>query len=432
MGYFDPVVETLEPPALARLQREKLAALLAAVRADNSFYRRKLDGVAPDAIGDDLRGIEALPLTTRAELEADQRATPPYGENLTYPLADYQRLHQTSGTSGVPLRLLDTAASWRWWKRLWRTIFAAADVTAADRLLYPFSFGPFIGFWSAFEAGGDLSALTLAAGGMSTTARLRYMLDNRATVICCTPTYALRMAEVGAGEGYDLPASSVRALILAGEPGGSVPATRARIESAWGARVFDHIGATEVGAWGFECAEQPGAVHVNEAEFIAEVIDPDSGQRIPDGEAGELTLTNLGRLGAPVIRYRTNDRACLKRGLCACGRWFARVEGGVIGRLDDMLLVRGNNVFPAAIEGILRSVGGVAEFRIRARDEGALGEVEIEIELADGADARSLAGRVDAAIRDELHFRPQVRIVEAGSLPRFEMKARRVVRGDDA
>ena len=152
----------------------------------------------------------------------------------------------------------------------------------------------------------------------------------------------------------DLAGSDVRSLIVAGEPGGSIPATRARLESAWGARVFDHIGMTEIGPWGFECVEEPGAVLAMESEFIAAVIDPATGEPVEDGQPGELVLTNLGRSGMPLIRYRTGDRAILTRDQCWGGRWFARAEGGVLGRLDDMLIIRGQNVFPAAVEDVLR------------------------------------------------------------------------------
>jgi phenylacetate-CoA ligase len=298
--------------------------------------------------------------------------------------------------------------------------------------MFPFGFGPFIGFWIAFEAAADMGNLVLPAGGMTTMARLRYMLENEVTFICCTPTYALRMAEVAEAEGVDLPASSVRTLIVAGEPGGSIPATRGRIESAWGARVFDHPGMTEIGPWGFECVEAPGGVHVIESEFIAEVIDPTTMQPVPDGEPGELVLTNLGRTGSPLLRYRTGDQVRLTRRRCACGRWFARAEGGILGRLDDMMLIRGNNVFPAAVEGIIREFDEVAEFRMEVEHTGPMPGLRIEIEprpLSAGGDPdlRDLPAKLTRAVRDRLLFTPRVELVKPGALPRFEMKAKRLV-----
>lgn len=425
MAFFIPEEETLERASLATLQRRKLAAMLAEVLQRNAFYRAKFAGWTVErAVGE----YASLPLTTRAELEGDQAAHRPYGANVTYPLREYCRLHQTSGSTGAPLRVLDRASDWEWWKRCWGIIYRGAGVTPADRLCFAFSFGPFIGFWAAFESAVALGNLSLAAGGMSTSARIDYILANDVTVVCCTPTYALRMAEVAAGEKIDLAASKVRLLIVAGEPGGSLPATRAGIEGAWGARVIDHTGMTETGPHGFECAEAPGSVHLIESEFIAEVIDPASGAVLPDGAAGELVVTNLGRWGCPVIRYRTGDQVRLTRGRCACGRWFARMESGILGRIDDMLIIRGNNVFPAAVEDIVRGVGGVAEFRLRVEAKGAMTDLCIEVEPAAGADGAETAARVERAIHDRLLFKPVVRVAAAGSLPRFEMKARRVIR----
>ena len=424
--------ETLDPPALSRLQRDKLAAMLREVLATNPFYRNKFAGIDFDPHRDP---IHALPFTTRAELEQDQLDHPKFGTNLTYPLELYRRYHQTSGTGGRPLRWLDTAEGWAWFRTCWQRIFRAGGAGAGDRAVFPFSFGPFIGFWAAFEAAHTLGMLTLPAGGLSTSARLRMLLDNDATVVCCTPTYALRMAEVAAEEKVDLAPSAVRALFVAGEPGGSIPSVRSKIESAWGARVFDHCGMTEMGAVAFECAEAPGGLHLNETEFIAEVIDPQTLQPLPEGSAspGELVLTNLGRWASPLLRYRTGDQVRLNRlsGPCACGRWFARLEGGILGRTDDMFIVRGNNVFPSAVEAVIRGFPEVAEFRLCVTDRDGLTGVQLEIEPVPHTEqnvASTLAARVAGAIQQALSFRADVVQVQPGTLPRFELKAKRFVR----
>ena len=427
IAYHCAEEETLDAAGLAALQRQKLSAMLGPVLAGNAFYRRKLAAVDFDPMADP---IEKLPFTTRAELERDQVEQPPYGTNLTRPRGDYVRLHQTSGSSGgPPMRWLDTAQNWLWWKKLWGIIYAAAGVTRHDRLFFPFSFGPFVGFWAAFESALALGNLSLSGGGMTTPARLRFMLDNACTVVCCTPTYAMRMAEVASAEGIDLASCGVARLIVAGEPGGSIPATRQRIEETWGARVFDHTGMTEIGALGFECEQAPGGVHLIESECIAEVIDPATGNPVADGEEGELVLTNLGRCDSPLIRYRTNDQVRLIRGRrCACGRWFARMEGGILGRIDDMVVVRGNNIFPASIEAIIRRFDQVAEFRVEVVEDVSLTRLRVDVEPANASEPRELAAQVARAIQDALNFRADVRAVPAGSLPRFEMKARRLVR----
>src|SRR5687768_2578367 len=250
--------ESFDAGGIARLQREKLGVLVREVLATNAFYRGKLGGIDFDPNRDP---IHKLPFTTRSELEQDQVAHPPYGTNLTYPLAQYCRFHQTSATGGRPMRWLDTAESWAWVRACWQRIFRGGGAGAGDRALFPFSFGPFLGFWAAFDAAHTLGMLALPAGGLSTAARLRMLLDNDVTVVCCTPTYALRMAEVAAEENVDLARSSVRSLFVAGEPGGSIPAVRSRIEAPWGARVHDHSGMTEIGPVSFECLPNPGGIH---------------------------------------------------------------------------------------------------------------------------------------------------------------------------
>jgi phenylacetate-CoA ligase len=418
--------EMLDARALRALQRCKLAPMLAQLAESNPFYRQKIRWESFDAERDPL---DVLPFTTRQELEADQIANPPYGTNLTYPLDRYSRYCQTSGTGGRPMRWLDTRESWDWIAKCWGTIFRAAGITPADRLLFAFSFGPFLGFWGAFDSSVAHGYLSIPGGGMSTSARLRMLFDNHATVVCCTPTYALRMAEVARQEGLDLAKSSVRALFVAGEPGGSIPETKRAIERAWGARIFDHSGMTEIGPMSFECQEAPGGIHVIENEYIVEVIDPASGREVPDGQIGELVVTNLGRWGSPLIRYRTGDQVRLSRGTCKCGRTFARLEGGILGRVDEMFIVRGNNVFPTAVEAVLRRFPEMAEFRVNILEDGTLTRVRLEIEPVAGvADLPSLCERVTRTLHETLAFRAEVEAVPIGSLPRFEMKAKRFVR----
>src|SRR6184192_2192743 len=292
-----------------RAQWERLAARLPELRRENPFYRAKLS----DRAGQ----LDDLPFTTKAELSEDQAARPPFGTNLTYPLERYARLHQTSGTTGRPLRVLDTAESWEWWRECWQPIYRAAGVTARDRIFFAFSFGPFVGFWSAFAGAERLGAMCLTGSPMMTTERVAAIVATEATVLMCTPTYALRLGEAACDEGIDLSRSALRLSIHAGEPGASIPATRERIEKDLGVEAFDHTGATEVGAHGFSCSARDG-VHINESEFIVEVVDA-TGEAHEKGE-GELVLTNLGRWCMPVIRYRTGDRVQATRGTCSCGR----------------------------------------------------------------------------------------------------------------
>jgi phenylacetate-CoA ligase len=396
---------------------KQLRDLLAQVVPGNRFYTRKLAGW-------DGRDLAAVPFTTKAELVRDQLDHPPYGSNLTYPAARYCRLHQTSGTaSGRPMRWLDTPESWEWMLGNWGAIFAGLNLQPGDVFFFPFSFGPFLGFWTSFEAAARAGYLVLPGGGMTSTARLRFLLDHRATVICATPTYALHLAELAAAEGIDLAGSAVRLIIVAGEPGGSIPATRARIEAVWGARVIDHYGMTELGPVAAETVDRPGTLEVLADRYVAEVLEPDGTAAAAEGAIAELVLTNLGRVGSPLIRYRTGDVVKARRG----SDGILRLEGGILGRTDDMIHVRGNNLYPAAIEAVVRRFPEVAEFRIVVDRAGPLADLIVEVEPVDGSMPAGLADAVARAIRDELLFRVPVSAVAPGTLPRYEMKARRVV-----
>ena len=417
---------------LARRQLERLGGLIDAIVPANRFYSAKLE---PTGLARGVASLDAftaqMVFTTKDELVADQLAHPPYGTNLTFPIERYTRFNQTSATTGTAMRWLDTPESWDGMLDNWRQVYEAATVGPADRLLFAFSFGPFLGFWTAFEAATRLGCLCLPAGGMSSTARLETILANEVTVLCCTPTYAIRLAEVAEAEGVDLSASRVRLVIVAGEPGGAVPAVRARIEGAWpGARVFDHHGMTEVGPVSFECPARPGVLHVIEEAYLPEIVDPvTDGPTLP-GESGELVLTTLTRTGSPLLRYRTGDlvRAATERP-CVCGRYEMSLVGGILGRTDDMVLVRGVNVYPGAVDQIVRRRPEVAEYRVDVRTERAMTELRVSVEpTPDCSDRAGLARTVAEDLRDAFSLRIPVEAVEPGGLPRFEMKARRWVR----
>jgi phenylacetate-CoA ligase len=399
--------------------------LLDAVLPTNAFYARKFAGISTKIRTFD--DFSRLPFTTKAELVADQAAHPPYGTNLTYPIERYARLHQTSGTStGKPLRWLDTAESWEWILGCWRAYFALMGLRSGDRLFFPFSFGPFLGFWSAFDAAARSGFLSVPGGGMSSSARLRCLIDHGCTVLFATPTYALHLAEVAAKENIDTAGGAVRAVVVAGELGGNIQATRDRIEAAWGARVFDHYGMTEIGPVAVEADDQPRQMYLLESEYHAEVVDPTTGAAVPDGEVGELVLTNLGRTGSPLIRYRTGDLVRVVTDADPSGRPWRRLDGGILGRADDMIQVRGNNVYPSAIEAIVRRFPNVAEYRLFVDRSNPLADLRLEIEPANG-DGIALADAIGRAVRAELLFRVDVTPTPPGSLPRFELKARRVV-----
>lgn len=428
-------------------QQLRLRELLRTVGASNRFWQARWQAAGVDVSNAELT---QLPLTTKAELVEDHQAHPPYSSNLTFEVGAYSRFCQTSGTTGQPLRWLDTPESWQWMLGCWEQLFEMAGLRADDRLAFPFSFGPFLGFWAAFEGAARLGRLCLPGGGMSSEARLKFIEENQATVICCTPTYALRLAEVAADlakQPGNSTASemlkSVRMLIVAGEPGGSIPSIRQRIEKSWQARVIDHWGMTELGPLAGECVENPGGLHILETECIAEIIDPATGA-VGSGEwgvgssgtpiRGELVITNLGRIGSPMIRYRTGDIVELDPQPCPCGRPLMRLKGGILGRVDDMLTIRGNNVFPTAVEAILREFPEVVEFQFETVTRDSMPQLRIDVETTVGlSNSESeterfaqLAERIAAVIHDRLHFRPEIVAVPPLSLPRSELKSRRM------
>ena len=417
------------------LEAHQLAALDAMVGAlvpANAFYAPRLvaAGLA-DGVGSLANFQTRMPFTTKQDLVDDQAAAPPFGTNITFPMERYTRLSQTSGTSGFSLRWLDTPESWDWMVSNWAVVLRAAGVGAGDRIFFAFSFGPFLGFWTAFGAGERLGALCLPGGGMSTDARLAAILENRATVVCCTPTYAIRLGETALQRGIDLAEGAVRTLVVAGEPGASIPETRARIEALWpGAVVRDHHGMTEIGPVTFECPSRLGVLHAIEESFLVEVVDPETGAPVEPGTRGELVLTNFGRVGSPLLRYRTGDLVLAEPArACACGHFGTALPGGILGRTDDMVVVRGVNLWPSAVEAVLRGFPWVVEFRATLTQWAGMTEVRVEVEPSEGAgDPDLLRESVETALRARLGLRIPVEMVPVGGLPRYEFKARRWMR----
>jgi phenylacetate-CoA ligase len=423
-------VDSHTTPQRQALEAEKcrrLNALLAEVVPANQFYAEKF-AECPRQV-DSLEAFAAFPLTTKTELIA------PNGQatNRTWPDSRYVRFHQTSGTRGQPLQVWDTAADWAWWLDCWRLIYDRAGLRPGEGVFVAASFGPYVGFWSAFEAAVASGGRAIPAGGLSSLARLDLLQRTEATVLVATPSYALHLAEVARQEGIDTAASAVRCVLVAGEPGGSIPAVRERIAAAWQAQVLDHAGATEIGPWGVGRLSEPG-LEVIEDWFYPEFLALDDDRPAGEGELAELVLTTLGRTGCPVIRYRTGDvvrphwpahSACheLVDAEAGLGKSaWVQLVGGVLGRVDDMLIIRGMNVFPSAIENIVRGFPEVEEFRLTVRRQGSLDSLELEIE-----DRLEDPGRVAGELHRRLGLRVEVLAVPAGSLPRFSGKARRVV-----
>jgi phenylacetate-CoA ligase len=406
----------VQPGAAA--QEERIAELLELVLDRNPFQRGRAEALE---LSDRPSLSDLRPLSKR-DLVADQESHPPFGTNLTFPLERYTQVFQTSGTTAHPLRVLETASDWAWWRERFANTMRLAGIDTDDRVALAFSFGPHVQFWAAKEGLQELGALGISMGGMGSVQRLQTISEVEATTLWCTPTYALHLLEVAVEQRLESAFDSLDRVLCTGEPGGSLPGVRSRIEEGLGVKCIDHAGLTEAGPFGDPCSEGHG-LHVDENEFVCEILDEDLNPT-PQGERGELVITPLSLTGFPALRYRTGDSVIATDERCPAGHEGRWLPGGIVGRTDDMVVVRGMNVYPSAIEEAVRQVSSSGEFRITFYTErSGMDEVKLEVELTDGADARGL----QETMRQQLGLRVRVVPVAPGILPRQTGKARRVV-----
>lgn len=394
-------------------QLQKLNELLRAIVPANVFYQRKL-GSHPQ-FGSLAEFSATVPFTTKEDLAADHEAHPPYGSTHTFPLETYHRFHQTSGTRGKPLIWLDDPGNWTWILDNWEWVWLGAGVKPGDTAFFPFSFGPFLGFWAGFEAATRMGVRAVPGGGLSSEDRLHLLRRSQSTILCCTPTYALRLSEVGEKIGLPVGSLGIAKIIVCGEPGGSIPEIRRRIESAWSARVYDHHGMTEIGPVSVSSEHDPDLLLLRHESYFCEVIDPATGNPVAHGDTGELVLTTLGRHGSPLLRYRTGD---LVRPV-PHGDHFA-LQGGVLSRTDDMVVIRGINIHPSSIDAIVRAFPEIGEYQVEIDQRTALAELRLTVE-APADTAAALAQK----LRSTFSLRIPVTAAAPGTLPTFEVKAKR-------
>ena len=419
----------------SEIESNQLECLRALIRElltqGNAFYAPKLAEAGLDGeVGSLAAFCSQMPFTTKMDLVWDREEHEPYGSSLTYPLDRYCRYNQSSGTTSGPMAYIDTVESWDAMLDTWELVFDAAGVGVDEKVFFAFSFGPFLGFWTAFDAAVRRGNLSIPGGGFSSASRIETIRSNGATVLCCTPTYAIRLGEIlRESGGGPLP---VRRIIVAGEPGGSIPETRARIEALWeGAKVFDHHGMTEVGPVSYEHPSREMTLCIAEGAFLAEVIDVETQEEVAEGETGELVLTTLTRMAVPLLRYRTGDlvRKGYVDGADGSGEKVLALEGGILGRLDEMVVIRGVNIYPTAIEKVIRGIPEVAEFQVRQTTRDSMAELRVRVEAVPGTvDAAKVAGRVEAALDTAFALRIPVSLAEEGTLPRYEFKSKRWVR----
>jgi phenylacetate-CoA ligase len=427
--------ETRSPDEIRARRFESLRTQLTRVYERSRHYRRQWDelGWHPS----DLRGsadLAALPTTGKADYQRSIDETPPYGDFLAVPRGEVARLHFSSGTTGAPTPVAWTTADLDRWADLYARAAHSQGVRPGDVYQCLFGFAWFVGGLGGTLGYTRLGATVIPGGSGDTERQIETIFRYGTTAVGGTPSFLLHLAERARQLGTPLVDSGVRHVMVGGEPGGAVAATRALIEREWGARCYDGYGCLEFQPVAWECAEQAGG-HLAEDFVYAEVLDPATKAPVPDGQPGVLVLTHLDKQACPLVRWWTGDIVVLDRDRCACGRTHARLAGGVRGRADDMLVVRGVNVFPSAVENVVRrTVGDLAEFRVvidPALADPATGyPTALRLQVEAAADGE-LPGRLAAALRSELQVRAVVEIVPPGQLPRTIHKARRVVRADE-
>ncbi|MBW1675226.1 MAG: phenylacetate--CoA ligase family protein [Deltaproteobacteria bacterium] len=431
--YWNPVLETLPQEKIQALQLKKFRRILEWAYKNSPFYCRLYQdaGLEPGDIKR-FEDIQRVPKIEKGMMREVQQRTPfPYGDMLSVPLEQVTAFRQTSGTTGTPVYQAETWQDWEWWSESWCYILYAQGYRDIDRVFIPFGYNIFVAFWAGHYAAEKLGCEVVPGGVLDTQARILKMQELRCTAFMATPTYVLGMADAARNKlGID-PAKdlNIQKITCAGEPGASIPTTKKRMEAAWGAKVYDHIGATEIGAWSYECTEQPGGLHVNQALFLVEIEDIETGEIITDpGKEGKMIITALDRIAKPCIKFDSKDVIRWADYECDCGRTFRLIDGGVVGRADDITKVKGVLLAPTAIEEVVRSISELGdEYEVVVSKRGDVDNILLKIEILPGKEGeqKSILFRLKDQLRVKTNLGYQIEVHPFGSLPRYEVKAKR-------
>jgi phenylacetate-CoA ligase len=346
------------------------------------------------------------------------------------PLEEVSVFRQTSGTTGQPVYQADTWQDWEWWSECWSYILWAQGYRPTDRVFIPFGYNVFVAFWAGHYAAEKIGCEVVPGGVLDTQARILKIRELQATAMMATPTYILGMAETAKSKmDIDTAELSIRRVTCAGEPGASISSTKDRMQKAWNAMVFDHAGATEIGAWSFECTSQPGGMHVNEAFFLVEIEDMETGEIIEEpGRLGKMVITAFDRLAQPCVRFDSKDIISWDPEPCVCGRTFRMIKGGVLGRADDITKVKGVLLAPSAVEEVVRSINGLGdEYEVIVDKLGDIDRIKLKVELLPGQENRVKV--IETELKDQLRLKTnlgyRIEFYDYGRLPRYEVKAKR-------
>ncbi len=425
--YFQPEIETASREEILAIQNEKIVKQVKHVYDNVKYYRDLMDakGVKPE----DIKGVEDIPKLPFIS-KADLREAYPYGL-LGTDLKNCVRIHSTSGTTGKRVVAFYTQHDIDLWEECTARAIVAAGGTDEDVLQVAYGYGLFTGGAGIHGGSHKVGCLTLPMSSGNTERQIQFMMDLGATIICCTPSYAAYIGETLAEHGYKPEDNKLKAGIFGAEPW--TEEMRRSIEKSLGIKAYDIYGLTEISGPGvaFECEEQKG-MHINEDHFYVEIIDPDTGEVLPDGSKGELVFTSLDKEAFPLLRYRTRDICVLTREKCACGRTHVKMTKPM-GRSDDMMIIRGVNVFPSQIEAVLLKQGYTPNYQIEVDRINNTDTFEIKVEMAPEqfSDIVSVnqakERKLEKEMRTMLGIGPKVRLVPPKTIARSEGKAVRVI-----
>jgi phenylacetate-CoA ligase len=430
--YWNPALETLPHEKIRQLQLKKFKQIFKWTYDHSKFNRQLYDqtGIKPEDVRS-FEDIRQVPKVEKAMMRDIQRKDPfPYGDTLCVPLEEVAVFHQTSGTTGQPVYQPDTWQDWEWFNECWSYILWAQGYRPKDRVFIPFGYNIFVAFWAGHYAAEKIGCEVVPGGVLDTKARLLKIQELQATAMMGTPTYILGMAETARMK-MDIDPSklTINKITCAGECGASIPSTKRRLEDAWGAKVYDHAGATEIGAWSYECQDQPGGMHVNEAFFLVEIEDVETGEIFEEpGRRGKMIITALDRQAQPCVRFDSKDVIEWASEPCSCGRTSRLIKGGVVGRADDITKVKGVLLAPSAIEEVVRGVDGLGdEYEVIVDKVGDAERIQLKVEVL--PEAQDQCQLIETELSDQLRLKTNLRydieICGCDTLPRYEVKAKR-------
>ena len=427
--FWNPYIETMPREDLDRLHLRRLQQFIAYAYARSPFYRRIMERhkVKPDDIKTMDDFVKRLPTIDKTDLLEAQALAPPYGEALALPEDFIFHRFATSGSTGVPMQIPLSHYGWILWGESWGPALWSSGLRPHTSFYFPFNFGIFAAFWSAYMGVARLGGTMVSGGGVDTAGRIQQILDYKPQAMFATPTYALYFGETAAQRGVDLRHTSIEWVIVAGEPGGSIPTTRQAISDLWGAQVLDLYGVAELGPTHSGCPQGTG-LHLHEGLYHSIVVD-EQGNLVPDGEVGENVMTSYLQHMQPLIKYRTHDLVRWHARPCACGRTARFYEGGVLGRTDHMLTIRGTNVYPSAVEALLSAVPELSEhYEMHASLQDNTDAIAVKVEARPEVEAARYAGlerQMAAILHDAIKVRIGVEVISPATLPRYELKAKR-------